>query len=431
MISLLIFIAILAILVISHEFGHFIVARLNKIKVEEFGFGFPPRFLGIQLFKNKKLEKLAEKEEITVEETVEGGVMKETITDKIQEIDQVVTEKKWRFVWGNKEIEKIRAENAGADGTVYSLNWIPLGGFVKIKGEDGENIDEDSFMVKKPWQKATVLVAGVVMNIILAGVLLSIGYMVGLPQMTDNLPAGTPVKDRRVEIVQVLAGKPAEKAGLMAGDAFIKIGDLENPRLKDLQDYVDAHKKENISVTVKRDGAMITKSIQPIVYEDTGKGGLGIAIAEVGLVNYPWYKAIYYGFLASFVYLKEILIAFALLIKGLFVGAGVAGEVTGPVGIAVMTGRVARLGFAYLIQFTAVLSLNLAIINILPIPALDGGRLLFLAIAKIRGKENNQKIEQWFHTVGFALLMLLVIVVTVRDLGIFKTNILNLFHRIF
>lgn len=112
-------------------------------------------------------------------------------------------------------------------------------------------------------------------------------------------------------------------------------------------------------------------------------------------------------------------------------GQGAGAEVTGPVGIAVLTGRVARLGFAYLVQFTAVLSLNLAIINILPIPALDGGRLLFLAIAKIRGKENNQKIEQWFHTVGFSLLMLLVIAVTVRDVGVFKTNIVNLFHKLF
>lgn len=432
MITLIIFIAILAILVLSHEFGHFIVARKNGIKVDEFGFGFPPRILGIQFFKEIKLEKIAEQEKIEVETKEEAGVLKETVTDTIHEIDKVTQSRKWRIVWGNKAVEKLREENAGREGTIYSLNWIPLGGFVRIKGEDGENAqDPDSFGSKKPWQRALVLVAGVAMNILLAAVLLSVGYMVGLPQMTDQLSAETKVKDRRVEIMQVIPGKPAEQAGLEAGDVVVKLNNLENPRLKEMQKYVDDHRDEKISVTVRRENEMITKSIQPVVYEETGKGGLGVAIAEVGMVSYPWYQAIYYGFLTSFLYLKEIIVAFALFIKGLFEGAGVGGEVTGPVGIAVMTGRVARLGFAYLVQFTAVLSLNLAIINILPIPALDGGRLLFLLIAKIRGKENNKNVEQLVHTIGFALLLLLIVAVTFHDLRAFGGVFTNAFKKIF
>ncbi|MBU0545829.1 RIP metalloprotease RseP [Patescibacteria group bacterium] len=432
MITLIIFIAILAILVLSHEFGHFIVARKNGIKVDEFGFGFPPRILGIQFFKEIKLEKIAEQEKIEVETKEEAGVLKETVTDTIHEIDKVTQSRKWRIVWGNKAVEKLREENAGREGTIYSLNWIPLGGFVRIKGEDGENAqDPDSFGSKKPWQRALVLVAGVAMNILLAAVLLSVGYMVGLPQMTDQLSSETKVKDRRVEIMQVIPGKPAEQAGLEAGDVVVKLNNLENPRLKEMQKYVDDHRDEKISVTVRRENEMITKSIQPVVYEETGKGGLGVAIAEVGMVSYPWYQAIYYGFLTSFLYLKEIIVAFALFIKGLFEGAGVGGEVTGPVGIAVMTGRVARLGFAYLVQFTAVLSLNLAIINILPIPALDGGRLLFLLIAKIRGKENNKNVEQLVHTIGFALLLLLIVAVTFHDLRAFGGVFTNAFKKIF
>lgn len=397
MFTLVIFIAILAVLVLSHEFGHFIAARKNGIKVDEFGFGFPPRIFGIQFFKEKN-----------------------------------ANGKKWRFVWGDKGVEKLLQENGGQHSTVYSVNWLPLGGFVKIKGENGEEKnDPDSFGSKKAWRRAIVLAAGVIMNILLAGVLLSIGFMVGLPQMVDSLPGNAQIKNRHIEIVQVLSGKPAEKAGLVAGDTFVKVGTLENPRLKEMQDYVDAHRQETIPITIKRGEEMITKSIQPIVYEDSGRGGLGVSITEVGLISYPWYKAIYYGFLTAVLYLKEIVLAFALMIKGLFSGSGVAGEVTGPVGIAVMTGKVARLGFAYLIQFTAVLSLNLAIVNILPLPALDGGRLLFLLIAKIRGKENNQKIEQWSHMIGFALLLLLIVLVTVKDLGTFSSNILGFFQRLF
>lgn len=433
MITLIIFVAILAILVLSHEFGHFIVARKNGIKVDEFGFGFPPRILGIQFFKETKLNKIAEAEQVNVSLKEENGVMKETITDKIQEINTVSEKRKWRIVWGNKGVEKLREENVGMEGsTIYSLNLIPLGGFVKIKGEDGENTaDPDSFGSKKLWQRGLVLVAGVTMNILLACILLSLGYMVGLPQMTDQLADNAQVKDRRVEIMQVLPGKPAEEAGIMAGDVVAKLGQLDYPRLKQMQEYIDEHRNEKISVTVRRDDQLITKSIQPTVYADTGKGGLGVSIAEVGSVSYPWYEAIYYGFITSFLYLKEIIVAFALLIKGLFVGAGVGGEVTGPVGIAVMTGRVARLGFAYLVQFTAVLSLNLAIVNLLPIPALDGGRLLFLLIAKIRGKEVGRNIEQTIHAIGFALLMLLVVIVTFRDLRTFSGIFTDAFKNMF
>ncbi len=437
MLTLVIFLAILAVLVLSHEFGHFIVARRSGIKVEEFGFGFPPRLFGIQLFKEQKLEKIAEQEEVELQVTsykLQDGqeASEKIITDTTREIDAVVAEKKWRFVWGAKGVEKLRAENIGREGTVYSVNLIPLGGFVKIKGENGEAPDEaDSFGAKKPWQKALVMAAGVAMNILLAAVLLSVGFMVGLPQMTDNLPEGSIVKNRRTEILQVFSGKPAALADLRAGDALLKVGGLDNPRVKEIQEYVNAHRGEDVTVVIRRGEEIFTKQIKPAVYEGTGRAGLGVAIAEVGEVRYAWYKAIYYGFTGSFLYLKEIVVALFLLVKGLLAGAAVAGEVTGPVGIAVMTGRVARLGFAYLVQFTAVLSLNLAVINILPIPALDGGRLLFLLISKIRRREMSQKVETAIHLVGFCALMALVILVTVKDVGAFRDNFVNFFQRIF
>jgi regulator of sigma E protease len=348
MVTLIIFIAVLAVLVLSHEWGHFFAARKNGIKVDEFGFGFPPRIVGIQ-----RLVK----------------------TDSVG----TILYKKWKIVWGGKEPNYTEEEKKYTAKTLYSINLIPLGGFVKIKGEnatDEHANDADSFSVKKAWQKTVVLVAGVFMNIVVAYVFITIGLMVGLPQDISNLKDVSNIPDRRVEILQVLEGKPAQQSGIEAGDGIVSVGTLQNPRLSELQEYVNTHRNEKIAVVVKRNNEIITKEIQPIVYEDTGKGGLGVGIVELGTVKYPWYSALYHGIVNTCIALKEIFIGFFVLIKGLVLGNGVAGEVAGPVGVAKMTGQVARMGFVYLLQFIALLSLNLAVLNILPIPALDGGRLL-------------------------------------------------------
>ena len=315
LVTFLIFIAVLAVLVLSHEFGHFIVARKSGMKVYEFGFGFPPRLLGIQFTKDAN------------------------------------GKKKVRFI-GRK---KIKEEESHGGNTIYSINLIPLGGFVHIKGENGEDPGPDSFAAQTAWKRAATLVAGVGMNIVLAFVLLSAGFMMGLPQAVDNLPAGVTVKDRRLEIIEAMAGKPAAEAGIQSGDIILGLDNLQNPSISAMQDYVNSHKDQDIQVSVKRDGEVIEKKIHPFVYTDTGKGGLGVSLAEVGLVSYPWYKAIYYGLMMTGFYLKEIFLSFYYLIAGLFAGSQV-GEVSGPVGIAVMTGQVARLGFSYLLNFIALLS---------------------------------------------------------------------------
>lgn len=388
MITLLIFIAVLAVLVISHELGHFVAARKSGMKVYEFGFGFPPRLFGVQKVRDQN-----------------GAT-------------------KWRFMWGRKQDE----ETAG--DTVYSFNLVPLGGFVRIKGEDGQEQGPDSFAAQKAWKRAVVLLAGVVMNVVLAFVLLSISFMSGSPQVTDNLPEGARVEDRRIEIIDAMPDKPAAKAGLQSGDVIVSLDNLQDPSVPEMQAYVDANKNKDIKVTVRRGEELVEKNIRPFVYEDTGKGGLGVSLAEVGLVKYPWYKAIYYGFVMTGLYLKAIIVSFYTLIAGLFVGAPVSESLSGPVGIAVMTGKVARMGFNYLLNFMALLSLNLAVLNALPIPALDGGRLLFLIISKIKGKAVEQKYEQIAHTVGFMLLITLVIVVTVKDLGNFTGFFSNLIQRV-
>ena len=377
MFTLIIFIIVLGVIVLFHEFGHFITAKKTGMGVYEFGFGFPPRAIG--WYRDPQT-------------------------------------KKWVSVGRKFEREK-------APAMIWSLNWLPIGGFVSIKGEEGGDNSPDSFGAQKYWKKCLVTVAGVVMNVILAGILLGVGYLIGLPQVLDGVSDSAIISNQRLEIVQVIKNTPAEAMDIKQGDAILKIDDVENPSLEFMQEYVNSHAGAEINLSLKRNGEILDKKITPMIYEDTGKAGIGVGLAELGTVRYPWYQAFYYGLTATGYYLKAIVFTFGLLIYGLFTGtAGVMAEaVAGPVGIAVMTGEVARLGLAYLLQFTALLSLNLAVLNILPIPALDGGRLIFLTIGKIFGNERGLKYEQLAHTLGFLLLMALVVLVTFKDLlGLFK-----------
>lgn len=376
LVTISIFIVVLAILVLSHEFGHFIVARKNGITVEEFGFGFPPRLVGLQRVES------------------DSG-------------------RHWQIIWHKKQLAETVSHHTG---TLYSINLIPLGGFVRIKGENAVDEDaheRDSFATKKTWQKALVLVAGVVMNIVLAAILLSIGYMIGMPSVGDNGPG-------KLEVLQVIDGKPAATAGIQVGDAILKVDALDSPTIAQFQQYVNDHKNDELSVTVEHAGQQTIKKIRPAVYADTGKSGIGVALATVGTIRYPWYRAIIEGCRSTGEYLVLIVLGFWQLLVGLFRGAGVGGAISGPVGVAVMTGEAAKLGLSYLLQFTALLSLNLAVLNILPVPSLDGGRLVFVFVNKLFRRGISPRVEQIIHTVGFVLLMALVVVVTVRDVSMFR-----------
>jgi regulator of sigma E protease len=347
-----IFLIVLGILVFVHEAGHFLAAKKMGMAVEEFGLGFPPKMV------SKK----------------------------------------------------------GKDGVVYSLNWIPLGGFCKIKGENGEDKnDPDSFVSKKPWRRAIVLCAGVLMNFLLCAVLLSVGYGVGLPQTVDQatLDKGL-VKNYKVQVVSILDDKPAKTAGIELGDSLLAVDGQPVQGLKKLIDYTSTRIGQVVLYKIDRKGQIIEKEI-PVVDIGEGRGGIGIGLVETGIVSYPIHKAIWHGFGLTIELTKEIVLAFVNIFKNLLIGKPVGVQVAGPIGIAALTGQVAKLGFIYLLQFTALLSLNLAIINILPFPALDGGRLLFLVIEKIRRKPVSQKIETIIHTIGFSLLMILIIIITFQD----------------
>ncbi len=346
------FIIVLGIIVLVHEFGHFYTAKKMGMGIEEAGIGFPPR------------------------------------------------------AWAKK----------AKDGITYSINWLPLGGFVKIKGENGENQDDpDSFASKKPWQRAIVLSAGVFMNFLLCATLLSIGFAVGLPITVDQtvLEEGN-IKDYKMQVISVIEDNPAEQAGVELGDIVIKVDGQEFKSVGQLNEYNSDKIGQVLTYEFARDEEIISKDIEIVEIMD-GVGGIGMGINETSIVSYPIHKAVWHGVRLTGYLTKEITFAFGNIIKNLVIGEPVGVQVSGPVGIAVLTGQVAKLGLIYILSFIALLSLNLAIINFLPFPALDGGRLVFLLIEVIRGKPVNQKVEGIFHTVGFLILMLLIVVVTFQD----------------
>ena len=162
---------------------------------------------------------------------------------------------------------------------------------------------------------------------------------------------------------------------------------------------------------------MLTTSATTAFLKETNSNGLGIGLIETALVSYPWYSAVGKGVTETFSMFGQIISSFYNVFKNIFAGRGVSTDLSGPVGIAVLTGKAARLGFVYLLQLAAMLSLNLAFINAVPFPALDGGRLLFFAIEKIKGKPVSKKAENMAHTIGFFILLALIAVVTIRDIG--------------
>jgi len=370
LLTIIIFILVLGLLVLVHEAGHFFAARRFGVRADEFGFGFPPRMFGFY----KK------------------------------------TNGKWKLVWGDKTVDP-----KDVPGTVYSLNWIPLGGFVKIKGENGETKEQDSFASKPAWQRAIMLSAGVIMNIILAWLIITIGLMLGLPQVLDNLPKDAKITGHQIQIVDVLPESPAFKADFKVGDFIEDINDQKFNTYTEVQDFVDKNNGQALTYTIKRGQAMLDKQVTPTTMKETNRGGIGIGIAEIGLVRYPFFTAIAKGFTTTFGLLWMIIVGLFSLLVRMFTGHNVSAEVSGPVGIATLTGQMVDMGWVYLMQFVALLSLNLAVINILPIPALDGGRLVFLLIEKVRGKPVKQTTEAMIHNIFFILLLALIIFVTYKD----------------
>ena len=359
--NIILFILILAALVLVHELGHFLSARWSGISVKEFGIGLPPKIA--RLFKWKE--------------------------------------------------------------TDFTINAIPFGGFVKIIGENPNEEAlsgpdaERSFMNKPKLIQALVLVAGVAMNIIFAWFLISLGFMSGMPTPASYSNAGN-VRDIKVVITSVMPDSPAEKANLKSGDVIRAVSFSADEKVLELtpaniSEFISSHNE--VEIIFSRNKVENKAAVAPIGGIVEGRKAIGVSMDAIGILQLPIYSALWEGMKTTARLTSAVTIGLAAFLADVATGRGDFSEVTGPVGIVGLVGDVSELGFIYLLSFTAFISINLAVINLIPFPALDGGRLLFVAIEAISRKRVNPKVANTLNAIGFALLILLMVVVTFHDIA--------------
>lgn len=354
-IAILVFILVFSVVVFAHELGHLYFAKKMGVLVEEFGFGLPPR------------------------------------------------------IWGKKK-----------NGTMYSVNLIPFGGFVKLYGEgEGFGQDTQAFINKKPWQKLLIVVGGVMMNFLLGWVVLMIGFWLAMPPLV-TLPEqyGSAVKrvESRVIVAEVLADSPAAKAGVLSGDYIVSINQIGVNLPSQIKELFQANNNKLADVLIERAGQQQSLTIKPVVRDNGAEIGVLID-REISRVHYAWWAVPWIALKEVGRILLVVVISIGGLLKQIFTTASLPTDLSGPVGIARVTAEVVKLGALRVLQFIVFLSINLGVINLVPFPALDGGRAVFALVEWARrGKKVSARIENAINTVGFVLLLSLLAVVTYKDI---------------
>lgn len=356
LVTILAFFLILSLIVLIHELGHFLTAKKFGIKVEEFGFGFPPRMFGIK-----------------------------------------------------------RGE------TVYSVNWLPVGGFVKLYGEDdagggsvktkkkdiqGYNLKR-AFFARPAWQRALIVVAGVVMNFLLAVVLISFLFAV----------QGVAIPGNTIRVVDTLKNSPSYVAGIKKDDVIVAIGDKKISKTEDFIAETKKHLGEALTLTIKRGDSTFPVTLIPRTNYPKGEGPMGIGITNIEIKKYAWYEAPFFGTIEAFKFSYMIASGIGMIILDLVLHGTKPAGVAGPVGVAQLTGQAVSGGLYVTLWFISLLSLNLAVLNILPIPALDGGRLFFIVIELVTRRKINPKYETYAHAAGLVALLALIVLITFFDVA--------------
>lgn len=347
--SIAITVAVISVLILVHELGHFLAAKRAGLWVEEFGIGIPPRLFG---------KKIGE--------------------------------------------------------TTYSVNFFPFGGFVRLHGENAE-VDitkpKRAFLNQSKKTRVSIVVAGVFMNFLLAIVAFAVVYSFsGIPQETEN-----------VRVVEIAENSPAMSSGFLTGDIVRKVGDADATSNDEFIQALAEKENEEVTFFVQREGEEGLLEIKSTPRSDPpeGEGALGVVISTVETYYPPIWerliKGVYYGFKEAIFWTTVVVTGFAQIIIGLFRGE-VPQEVAGPVGIVALTAHAASFGILALINFVGILSVNLMILNILPFPALDGGRLVFIVIESFIGKRVLPKVENIVHAVGMAILLLILLAITYKDI---------------
>lgn len=356
--TIFLFLVILSGLVLAHEGGHFIAAKLSGVRVDEFALGFPPRLFAVR-----------------------------------------------------------RGQ------TDYSVNLLPLGGFVRIAGEDGRANSVSAggsgrLFHELPFvSKLTILFAGVAVNWIAAVFLFGALQVAGAPiAITDE----ESVSNANVVVTSVATQSPAETAGLRLGDRIVSLKALDGTTftpsiISGVQEFVRSNAGKEVVVTLQRNQEERSHTLVPRENPPEGQGALGVSLQRVVSVSYPWHEAIWRGAFVSFSLSIEMLRALGGIVHDMVSGNRIAADVAGPVGIAALTGDAASLGFFALVNFVAILSLNLAILNAVPFPALDGGRVAVAIVESAIHRSLPARGMAWFHALGFAILLLLLFVLTVHD----------------
>ncbi len=365
--SIIIFVIIITALIFAHELGHFLFAKLFKMRVDEFAIGFPPKI----------------------------------------------------FSWKYGE-------------TTYSVNLIPFGGFVKIYGENNE--EESIFSGKEPGRSLSfsnqprknqilVLIAGIVFNILFAWMLFSTSLYIGAPT------AAGPGETGKLMISSVISASPAELSGLKPGDVITEIDlpngqagtakIITNPTPDDIKNVVAGSNGKSIALQIDRSGKVIPLNITPTkgISGESKDFAIGIEMVLVTIKKLSLVSSVLQGFQTTITSFKDTAIGiYSFLFQAVQAKANL-GQVSGPVGIISIVGDASRFGFGYLLSFAAVISLNLAVINLIPFPALDGGRIFIVCIEAIRRKAIKARTINWINGIGFLILIIFMIVITYSDLS--------------
>ncbi|TAJ16077.1 hypothetical protein EPO56_00040 [Patescibacteria group bacterium] len=355
--AVVLFLVILIVLIVGHEAGHFIVAKLSGMKVPEFGLGFPPK------------------------------------------------------IWGKK-----------IGDTEYTINALPFGGFVKIFGEDDAGVSDPRAFAKRPkiLQVAT-LAAGPFANLVLAFMFATVAFMVGVPTVIDTEYEKSVVRDAKVLLVEILPGSPAQTAGLKAGDEIVSVtSDGTEQLIKNPLDVSDAilNTEGEIVISFIRNKEVQSTTVLPqagIDPEHPEKRAIGIGPALVGTLSLPIHEAFVKGMTDTVVKTQAIFSGLMSLIGSAFTLTADVSNIAGPVGIVSLVGDASGFGLGSVLLFTALISINLALVNLLPFPALDGGRLALLFIETVIRRPIPPKFSDALNIGGFVLLILIMLAVTAHD----------------
>lgn len=409
LVNILGFILIFGILVFIHELGHFLAARRNGIVTEEFGLGYPPRLVTLRRGKGRLViagqSVIVPRQFALPEDLVAGSrVVFETQSDARGRA--VLTSLR---IVADDSAEAAHAQTVTLvdPGTIYSINAIPFGGFVRMRGEDGP-AGPGSFASASRKARAITLMAGPMMNLLLAVLLFALSFLLGRP---EPVPGAV--------VAAIAPGSPAEAAGLQVNDRIFKIDDQVVLQALDLRNYIEKHPGQAVTLLVQRGSQAFDLTVTPRQNPQPGEGFLGVEMhPKVEVKRFGPLEAIARGVDDTVRFTQITLSVPAMLIRGVI--APEEARPVGPKGIYDLTSSAIQQSVSSgwwfpILQLMGILSAALAITNLLPLPALDGGRLLFVVIEQVRGRRVDPNWESAIHLAGMILLLGLMVIITYQD----------------